>query len=510
MQGTLTDGQIRVDTEDSGLVTLILNGVNLSSSTSAPIYIKNADNAAIMIADGTENYVSDAATYIYESPEDDEPNAAVFSDDDLTIYGGGSLTVTANYNDGIASKDSLTIQNGVITVTSIDDGIRGKDYLVINNAQITLNVQGDGLKSDNEDDLTVGYINILNGTFNISAVGDAITAESALNISGGTFNLTSGGGSIMYLDEEVSAKGLKSANAIVIDGGTFALNSADDAIHSNNSIVINNGTFTIASGDDGIHADSTIEINGGTFDITNSYEGIESAVITINDGNIHIVSSDDGINVAGGADASGFGGRGGGNFGGSNYYLYINNGYIVVDAEGDGLDANGSIVMSGGTVIVNGPTMSMNGSLDYDGSFQITGGVLVAAGSAGMMQAPDTSSTQYSLAVAFSNTLSAGTPVSIQSSIGETVLTFVPSKTYQSIIFSSPELVGGETYTIYQNGSATGTVTDGLYADETYSGGTAYTSLTLSSITTQEGGGFGGPGGGGRRGPGGGGGNGRP
>ena len=496
LSGTLTDGQIVVDTEDEAPVTLILNGVDLTSTTSAPINIKNAEIAAILLADGTENYVSDAVNYIYETPEDDEPNAAVFSDDDLIMYGAGNLTVTANYNDGIASKDSLTILGGTYTVTSVDDGIRGKDYLIVDGANITLNVQGDGLKSDNEDDATVGYIDIVSGTFNLTAGGDAITAQSLLHIADGMFTLTTGGGSNTVIPDDLSAKGLKSAVAMVIDGGTFNISAADDAVHTNDSITINTGTFNIATGDDGVHADETIEINGGTFNITWSYEGIESAVITINGGNIHIVSSDDGINVAGGADGSGFGGRPGGGFGGSSdYNLFINGGYIFVNAEGDGLDANGSITMNGGTVIVNGPTQSGNGTLDYDGSFQINGGTLIGAGSAGMMQAPGTTSTQYSLAVAFNNTLSAGSLVHIENSAGETILTFAPGKTYQSLVFSSPVLVANETYTIYQGGEAIGTVTDGVYTDGTYSNGTSYTSLTLTSIVTQEGGGMGGPGG---------------
>lgn len=479
LSGTLTDGQIIVDTDDIELITLILNSVNLNSSTSAPIYIKNSETTAILIADETENYVSDATSYIYDTPEDDEPNATVFSDDDLIIYGTGSLYVTANYNDGIASKDSLTILDGNITVISVDDGIRGKDYLLIDGAQISLNVQGDGLKSDNEEDTTLGYINILSGEINITSGGDAITAQSSLYITDGTFTILSGSGSTANLAGDLSAKGLKSALAIVIDGGTFFIDAADDAIHANDSIIINNGTFTIATGDDGIHADATVDINGGVIDIGRSYEGIESAIITINAGDIHLVSSDDGLNVAGGRNL-----------------MNINGGYLVIDAEGDGLDANGSIVMTDGTVIVNGPTMSMNGALDYDGSFQITGGTLVAVGSSGMMQAPDMNSTQYSLGIGFTNTLSAGTLIHIESSTGETILTFAPTKSYQSLIFSSPELIGGGTYTIYQGGNAVGTIIDGLYVDETYSNGTVYTSLMLSSITTQEGGGGNGRGGG--------------
>lgn len=476
LNGTLTDGQIVVDSDDDGLVTLVLDGVNLSSSTSAPINIKNADEAAILLADATENYISDAAVYVYENAEDDEPNAAVFSDDDLTIYGTGSLTVTGNFNDGIASKDTLTIIDSTISITSVDDGIRGKDYRQIDGAAITVDVKGDGLKSDNDEDEKLGYIMIENGVFNINAGGDAIQAETTLNITNGDFTIVTSGGNSASIDESLSAKGLKADVEIIIDGGLYNLNTADDGIHTNDSIVINSGMFALASGDDAIHADATIEINGGNIDITESYEGIESAIITINDGTIHIVSSDDGINVAGDEDRS------------SDYLMSIDGGYIVVDAEGDGLDANGSINMSGGVVIVNGPTQSGNGALDYDIAFQITGGELVAVGNSSMLQAPDTTSTQYSLAVGFDSAVEAGTPVNIQNSAGKTVLTFVPAKTYQAIVFSSPELVGGETYTIYQGGSAVGTITDGLYSDETYTNGTAYTSLTLSGITTQEGG----------------------
>lgn len=274
-------------------------------------------------------------------------------------------------------------------------------------------------------------------------------------------------------------------------------------MHSNASIVINNGTFTVASGDDGFHADATLEINGDHLTITKSYEGIESAIITIIGGNIHVVSSDDGINVAGGNDgttANGFGGGPGGggrpgrgqdSFAASgSYFLYINGGTIVVDAGGDGLDANGSIVMTDGLVLVNGPTEQMNGALDYDGGFAISGGTFVAVGSAGMAQAPDTSSSQNSLLLSLNGTLPAGSLIHIQTSSGEDMLTFAPTKQIQAIAFSSAELATGETYEVYYGGSSTGTVTDGLYEGGVYSGGTLFTSVTLSGTVTQVGGGF--------------------
>lgn len=307
----------------------------------------------------------------------------------------------------------------------------------------------------------------------------------------GTFTLTAGGGSDAHVDEATSAKGIKGLVNVTIDGGTITINAADDAIHSNGSLVINAGDINIASGDDGMHADSTLEINGGAVQITESYEGIESALITINDGNISLVASDDGINVAGGVDGSGMtsGMQPGGAsqesfvYSGS-YYLYINGGYIAVDAAGDGIDVNGAIEMTDGVVLVNGPTENMNGALDSDGGFNISGGFLVAAGSAGMAQAPGQSSSQNSALINFSAAQPAGTIVHIQNSAGEEILTFAPTKQFQSIVFSSVKLVNGETYTVFTGGESTGRVVDNLYPDGTYTPGEQFTSFTISSVVT--------------------------
>ena len=501
ISGSLADGQIIVNTEDQKKVRLVLNGADINCSTSAPIAVMAADEVVVILADGSENHLSDGSSYVFDSAEEDEPNAALFSKADLTITGSGSLTVEGNYNDGIASKDGLVIAGGTIRVSAVDDGIRGKDYMVVRDGSITVTAQGDGLKSDNEEDATKGYVLIEDGMVTVTAGGDAIDAQTDVMITDGEISLSSGGGNNGRIDESASAKGIKGVVSVTIDGGTVTISAADDAIHSNGSVAINGGTSVVASGDDAVHADATLEINGGGIRITDSYEGLESAIITITDGDIRIAASDDGLNLAGGSDGSGtdvgpgFGGGPGGRPGGGpgpddfasagDYRLEINGGHIYVDAGGDGIDSNGSIEMTGGVVIVNGPTDRMNGALDYLSSFNISGGFLVAAGSSGMAEAPSESSTQYSVLVNLPSGQPAGTLIHIQSSEGEEILTLAPTKVYQLIAFSSPELTYGSTYEVSFGGSSTGAVADGLYQGGTYSSGAEYASFTVAGVVTR-------------------------
>ena len=485
VSGSLNNGQLLIDTDDLDPVKLVLNGASLNNSNTAPLFVKSAGKTVIILANNTENTITDGASYVFEG-DDDEPNAALFSKDPLSFSGNGSLSVTGNYNDGITSKDGLIIAGGNITVKASDDGIRGKDYLVIKNGGITVNAGGDGLKSDNDKDETRGYIYIQEGTLNITAGGDAIAAETDALIAGGTLNLSAGGGSNKNVSGDASAKGIKALVQLIIDDGDLNIDSADDALHSNKYLTINDGSLLIASNDDGIHADSLLSINGSDINITKSYEGIESRIaILIQDGNIHLTSSDDGLNVAGGIDGSGWHGGGGpGGEDSGNYHLYIHGGYIVVNANGDGLDSNGSIEMTGGTVLVNGPTGNNNGALDHS-SFKLTGGILVAAGSSGMAQAPSSTSTQYSVLVNFRSSQSAGTLFHVQTSAGNGILSFKPEKRYQSVVFSTPEIQNGETYEIYVGGSSTGTQVDGLYENGEYSPGTKSASLTVNNIVTK-------------------------
>ena len=510
ISGKLDNGQIVIDVEDKDTVRLVLNGAEINCTNNAPIYVKNAEKTIITLQAGTENLVSDGQKYVSPDTSTEDVSAAIFSKANLNINGTGKLTVHGNCNDGISSKDELKITGGNIQIYSTDDGIVGRDIVAVKAGNITIEAGGDGIKSTNDSEDLKGSIIFEGGTFNIKSKLDGIQAETSVLISDGLFTISSGGGSVKGSKnvgddrqnpgvgkdnsettkttevETESAKGIKASTDIVICGGTFNIDSADDAVHSNNSVSILGGDISIAAGDDGIHADSSILTKGGKINITKSYEGIESSLITVSDGEIHITSSDDGINVAGGSDGSSTNGRPGENnfTSTSDNKLNINGGYVVVNSMGDGLDSNGSINMTAGTVIVSGPTANNNGALDYDGTFDITGGFLISAGSSGMAQAPSESSTQYSIIMNYPQTEQAGTTVHLQDSKGNAIATFIPEKNYQAVVISSPELKKNTDYTLYSGGTPTGAVSDGLYIEGEYQGGTKIVEFTISNSVT--------------------------
>jgi hypothetical protein len=489
--GTLTDGQIVVNANNTGNVRIILNGVTIKCSNSAPIYIKDADKALIDLADGTVNTLIDGTSYV---TVDGEPNATLFSDSELIIYGNGSLNVTANYNDGISSDDGLVIKSGTITVKAADDGIRGKDYLIIQDGKITVNSTGDALKSDNETDTSKGYIIIDSGTLSLSAsAGDAVDAVTNLTVNGGIFNIITGGGagtstggggggmpgggSSGGYSGTISEKALKGNVSVKIEKGTFTINSADDALHSNGLVIIDDGNLSVATGDDAVHAETSIIINGGTLNITKSFEAIESASITVNKGNVILVATNDGFNATNGSGGEANDGS----------ILTFNGGYVVADvSSGDGLDSNGNIVMTGGTVIVHGPLSAPEVAFDFNGTFTISGGILIGGGpnSGNMIEVPGSNSSQYCIKATSSSNVSVSTIFHIQDASGNDVVTFKPVRSTYYFAFSSSQLTNDSSYSIYTGGISTGFNTGGLYTGGTYSGGILKKTFTISSKIT--------------------------
>lgn len=524
ISGKMDDGQLIVKSEKKGTVRLVLNGVEIQCEDNAALYIKQADKTVISLEAGTENVISDGEKYA--DSRKDAPNAALFSEDDLTINGSGSLKVYGNYNNGINVKDDLKITGGKIYIKAVDDGMIGRDLTAVREGLVTIEAGGDAMKATNDEKADKGFILTEGGTFYLTAGHDGIQAETSIVIKAGDFTITTGGGSInsrsvpddrfnpwsreanrngtttdgTEAETSESAKGIKSASIIQITGGSLNIDASDDAIHSNDSIQITNGSIHAASGDDGVHADSSIIIEGGEITIVKSYEGIESSSISITGGTIHVTARDDGLNVAGRNDGSSLGGRPGQNSFNVSVaaQIKIDGGFLVINADGDGLDSNGSVFMSNGTVLVHGPTSNGNGPLDYDRTFEISGGLLIAAGSSGMAQAPGEASKQASLMMTYEVMQKAGTIVRVEDSSGKEIVTFVPEKQYQSVLISSPSLKKNETYSLFSGGTAQGAQNGGLYSGTQYQGGEQINSFTITNqITwlnkdgvTQGGGGF--------------------
>lgn len=540
VSGSLTDGQIIVDAGKDDVVRLVLNGAELYCNTSAPLYAKQAEKLIVSLPDGTKNVLSDASAYRYETEDTSEPDAALFSKDDLTINGGGTLTVNANYDNGIKSKDDLRVIGATLDVTAINNAIVGRDGVAVKYGSFTLTSGADGIKANNDTDTDKGLIEIEDGIFRITAAQDGIQAETTLSIFGGEFEIETGGGAAlaparqntpmggfsgrggmgipdgqtppelpqegqppdsisdkpnfappdMTADnaetEEESKKALKAGSALNIYSGKITADSYDDTIHSNGNVTVSGGILSLQTGDDGIHADAEVFIKNGTILIPKCYEGIEGANITIDGGTIDLTASDDGINAAGGEEdeSVGDGGPRGMGMGSGTNTLTINGGTISVSAAGDGIDVNGSVTMNGGTVVVNGPTSGGDGALDYDKEFIINGGTLITAGSAQMNQAPSDSSPQSSIVMAFSNTQEANSTFTLTDSAGNIIAAFAPQKPYQAVVISTPDLQSGQSYTINTGASVSGNATAGYYGKNADSAGTALVTFTAENTVT--------------------------
>ena len=232
--GKLDDGQIIVNASTD--VNLILNNADITCSTSAPIYIMAAKNAFITVPEGTTNNITDGAKYTYLNAGDTEPDSAIFSKTDLTIKETGLLNVKANFNDAIASRDDLIIENANVTVNAKNHGIKGKDQLTVTNSTINVTAGNDGIKATNKKDPDRGYIMLTDSTITITAVDEAISAITNVTIKGGTINI------------DTRNNAIKTLKTIDIQSGTVKIKTLDDAfigeavIGTNEADVTVNGT----------------------------------------------------------------------------------------------------------------------------------------------------------------------------------------------------------------------------------------------------------------------------
>ncbi len=449
--GEADDMSISVNKEATGEANLLMAGLDMSSSFTSPVTVKkdSEDTASVTITalaghvnTLTDSAVNNADVYGDTSDGGDGTNtefaeSAVIkakSSAKVIINGSGTLKLDCATKNAIKVGEygSLVIDGANLEVTSAGHGISSDNTLEIQSGELVIDATEDAIRSNPDAvDATAGCagtIEITGGSLELTAGSDGIQAAQDLTISGGDFNIQTGNGynDSSFNADTMSCKGLKTSvntddtttdtatatNTITITGGTFELNTADDAIHSDAYAVIEGGEFVIRTGDDGVHADTslTLGIEDGAEDdvsitVTNAYEALEGGCVYVYSGTYDVAASDDGINAAGDSGTSGdsfnpggapggFGNQGTANS--SGHDINIAGGRVKVNANGDGLDANSNLNLTGGKIVVWGAAAgSDNEPLDCDGTVTINGATVFAAGSGSMMTSPGNSSQSY-------------------------------------------------------------------------------------------------------------------
>ena len=427
--GALT-GPITV-AKNAGNVHIYLENATLSVENAAAVSSKKGAYLTItLLGDSSLSNAGDTAKHAIDSKENLVINGtgtltvvstkSAISCDAVFVGLGGTVTVTAEkhavtadsiYLDGVTlnalscGKDVLHAESDYDEVETAPEFDYGKGFVYIKDAAITTeNVLGDAIQADS-------FVYIEDGTFDLTTTptwNDAYVAVE--NQEKGMFNRTTHqkvsrdsvrrGSTYAALEESVKgirvgeidyylATDTEQANeldvasdkyAIVIAGGTFRINTVDDAIHANSgSVLISGGSLTINTSDDGIHADTTLKISGdAVIDIETSYEGIEAETIEIAGGNTTIFAQDDGVNATN-SDLTESQQK-------TVCQINITGGRLDVtvspNGDRDGIDSNGGIKISGGVLITRGPNSQMASPMDAANTVSITGGTVIVIGCA--------------------------------------------------------------------------------------------------------------------------------
>ncbi|ADX72838.1 carbohydrate-binding domain-containing protein [Pseudarthrobacter phenanthrenivorans] len=449
---TLADGASSVTTGpsdsinvvDGDTVTITAAGTyRLSGSLSDGQIVVAAgeEDVVRIILDGADITSTTGSPFVVQSA-----NEAILYLEDGT---SNSLSDAATYADqgtdapnaALYSMADLTVAGtGSLAVDgNYNDGISSKDGLVLAAGNVTVDAADDGIVGKD-------YAVLLDGAYQVSAAGDGFKSDN----------------------EEDEGRGW---------------------------VLLNGGTLNVSAGDDGIKAFNTLTIAAGTTTVEESEEALEAQHIVMQGGTATVTSNDDGVNASGGSSSSGTsaqGGMGGGEMAVGDFTVDVSGGLLTINSQGDGLDSNGNASISGGTVVVNGPTSNGNGALDVNGELAVTGGILAAAGSAGMVVTPGTSSTQSGVQVTLGSSVAAGTVVQVADSSDTVVAAFVTTKATASLVFSSAAITEGQEYTIYTGGTAT--VSAGI-GEGSLDGATKQGTVTAGEYTAAQGpgGGGGGP-----------------
>lgn len=392
ISGTLTEGQLVVDADDEK-VQLVLDNADITCATSAAIYVKSAGKTFITLAEGSENILMNTAEF--ETIDDNNIDAVIFSKDDLALNGSGTLTINSENGHGIVSKDDLKITGGTYNITAASHALSGKDSVRIAAGTFNLVSGKDGIHSENADDSSKGYVYIAGGEFTIDSTGDGIDASNIVQIDGGTFDITAGGGvensTKTHEDNMMGGPGGGKGQQIgeAPDGnapsekpsgeapqGDPGNNSSENSGSDNSSSDRETppekpdsntnqaaGTDQVASTNQsdgteqsesdtsdsdsastkGIKADGRLYINGGTFTINSADDSVHSnSAVTINDGTYTLTTGDDGVHSGEAVEING------GTITISESYeglegltVTINDGDIDITSSDDGINAAG-------------------------------------------------------------------------------------------------------------------------------------------------------------------------
>jgi len=487
LSGMLDEGQVVVDVKDDEKVQLVLNGASVTSSNSAAIVVRQADKVFITLAEGSENSLANGGIF-----EDEGVDAVIWSDEDLTFNGTGTLVIDSPAGDGIGGNDDIKFASGTYVITAAGLGVDSNDSTRIAGGDFTVTTQGTAFRASHTSNDELGYIYIWDGNFKITTGGGAGEFVVQDELMGGPQGMPDFDGNAMTppefsgemptdmtppagfaegemptppegfgdgemptppdggtmpgesaseaeSEDETACKGFKASGDIVVIGGILELDTADDAFHADGDLLVFDGGITIASSDDSLHADASLRVVGGTVDIVQSSEGLEAEIIAVAGGSVSIVASDDGMNARSSAgEKETFEAQEG-------VRIEISGGTLTVNAGGDGIDSNGDLLVTGGTVVVSGPVSNMNGALDYNGTATVSGGTVVAAGASGMAENFSESSTQAAFLVSLAG--DAG-EIRVCDSEGNVILAADVDKRFETVVISSPDLAVGGTYTV--------------------------------------------------------------
>ena len=452
--GAMADGQIVVDVAE-GRVHLVLAGASLGCATSSPVFVRSASCVRLIAEAGTENYLSDSAAYTGQDALTKEPDATLFSADDLVLCGRGTLTIEGNYRDAIHAKDRLTLSDLTLHVRAREDGIVARDALLLRAVDLTATCGKDGIKANNPAE-GLGYLYAESGRFSLTVGQDAFEAAGRMLLSGGTYQLLCGGG-YAGTPGTVGCKGVKAATELVVTGGDFEIDALDDALHTDGRMAIAGGSFSLYSGDDALMANE-MHIGGGRVTVRTCMDGLVAETMEITGGELTVTAQADGLRART---------RRAQEEGGFDLYpetvaetpscatLTIRGGTLAIRANGDAAHVRGSMRVEGGLTLLSGPPVKGGDPVDCDGGLTITGGTLVALGHTGYLPALTADSSAAMVEASFAAPQAADVPLTLRQE-QEALVTVLPLRTYYKMVIFSTALREGAFCTLRSGGEVEG------------------------------------------------------